>query len=381
MINNQKILELIKGKKLEKFQTDILEELNENMDNLVKEKIKKYNNKNRVVKNDNKKENCPALKILNNEQIEKLPNWVKKNIEKAIIIGESKNVIQTSDGKKYHLKNSLNDLSGGEWTFFLNSVINTRFSTNGKDSYAHNIRKMHPSPKPPQLMEEIIRFFTKENELIFDYFMGVGGTLLGASLSNRRAIGIDLEKSYIKAYKEANQELKLKEQITIQGDSVDILNNPTILNNILKGELFSLILIDPPYGNMMAREKTGEALKKGKDTSPTPFTNLTNDLGNMDWDTFRDVFKNSIINSIKFLKNKGHLVVFIKDLQPKNGDLNLLHADLIRDINNIQKIKYLGTKIWADQGVNLYPYGYPYGYVSNQIHQYILIFKKVIENE
>ncbi len=376
MINKNKILELIKKKKLEKFQTEILEELNENVEEIVKAKIKKYGNKNRIIKNDDQKEHSSASDILSEEQIKKLPGWVKEDLKKAKIVGKSKNVIQTSNGKKYHLKNPLNDLSGGEWTFFLNSVINTRFSTKGKDSYAHDIRKAHPSPKPPQLMEEIIRFFTKENELVFDYFMGVGGTLLGASLSNRRAIGIDLEKGYIEIYKKANKELGLKEQISFPGDSINILNNPIKLNKILNGELFSLILIDPPYGDMMSREKTGEALKRGEDTSATPFTNLTTDLGNMNWETFRNIFKTSIINSVKFLKNKGHLVVFIKDLQPKKEDLNLFHAELIKDIHSIKNMKYLGMKIWADQGVNLYPYGYPYSYVSNQIHQYILIFKK-----
>ena len=44
----------------------------------------------------------------------------------------------------------------------------------------HHIRKIHPTPKPPQLMRDLIQFFTKEGELVFDTFMGVGGTLLGA---------------------------------------------------------------------------------------------------------------------------------------------------------------------------------------------------------
>lgn len=377
MIDNKKILELIKKKGLDKFQDDILNDLETSTSEIIKNKLKEYNNKNRIVKNDNKKISFPAKEILSEVEIKKLPKWVREAIDNAIIIGESKNVIQISNGKKYHLKNPLNDLSGGEWTFFLNSVINTRYTTNGDDSFAHHIRKIHPSPKPPQLMEEIIRFFTKENELVLDYFMGVGGTLLGSSLSNRKAVGIDLEKKYIEAYKEANKYLNLKEQTTIIGDSIEILKNPTILKNEIGNNKFSLILIDPPYGNMMARPKTGEAVKNGKDTSATPFTTLSNDLGNMSWDKFRDIFKESIVNSSKLLKNKGHIVVFIKDMQPKDNELNLLHADLIRDLSSIENISYLGTKIWADQGVNLYPYGYPYAYVSNQIHQYILIFKKV----
>ncbi len=377
MIDNKKILELIKKKGLDKFQDDILNELETTTSEIIKNKLKEYSNKNRIVKNDNKKISFPAKEILSKDEIKKLPKWVQKDIDNAMIIGESKNVIQISNGKKYHLKNPLNDLSGGEWTFFLNSVINTRYTTNGDDSFAHHIRKIHPSPKPPQLMEEIIRFFTKENELVLDYFMGVGGTLLGASLSNRKAIGIDLEKKYIEAYKEASKFLNLKEQTTIIGDSIEILQNPISLKNEIGNDQFSLILIDPPYGDMMARPKTGEAVKNGKDTSATPFTTLSNDLGNMSWDKFRDIFKESIVNSSKLLKNKGHIVVFIKDMQPKENELNLLHADLIRDLSSIENISYLGTKIWADQGVNLYPYGYPYAYVSNQIHQYILIFKKV----
>lgn len=377
MINKIKILELIKKKNLDRFQIDILIEIENATNEIIKEKIKSYKNKNRVVKNDDKKEHFFAKELLTKNEIDQLPKWVQSDIENAEIVGKSKNVIQTSDRKKYHRKNSLNDLSGGEWTFFLNSVINTRYTTHGEDSFAHHIRKIHPSPKPPQLMEKIIRFFTKENEFVFDYFMGVGGTLLGASLSNRKAIGIDLEKKYIKAYKEANNNLNLKEQITIIGDSIELLKNQELIKSHLKDEKISLILIDPPYGDMMARPKTGEAVKNGKDTSATPFTNLENDLGNMNWDKFREIFKKSVINSSKILKNKGHIVVFIKDMQPKGKELNLLHADLIKDISSINNISYLGTKIWADQGVNLYPYGYPYSYVSNQIHQYILIFKKV----
>ncbi len=285
-------------------------------------------------------------------------------------------MIQTPDGRKYHLDNKLNDLSGREWTYFLNSVINTRYTTTGKESYAHHIRKIHPSPKPPQLMKQIIEFFTKKNEWVLDYFMGVGGTLLGASLCNRKALGIDLCHKYIEAYKKAAQELNLEIQPTIQGDSLKILKNKKTIFDITNGEKFSLILIDPPYGDMMSRPKTGQAAKNKKNTEATPFTDLDEDLGNMSWNSFKEKFIESLKDASQFLKKKGHIVIFIKDLQPKGKELNLLHCDLIKTVNAIENIHYLGMKIWADHSVNLYPYGYPYSYVSNQIHQYILIFQK-----
>lgn len=356
----------------------LVEELATTFNSLVETKVRQEKNKGRIAKNDASKESAPAKEVLTEKQIEKLPTWVKDQLDTATIIGSSGQVVQVQDGRKYHLGNPLNDLSGGEWTFFLNSVISTRYPTSGPESYAHSIRKVHPSPKPPQLMRQIIEFFTKENELVLDYFMGVGGTLLGASLANRRAVGIDLSSSYIEVYKKANAELGLMEQVTIEADSMELLRNPTKLANALAGEKFSLIAIDPPYGDMMNREKTGESAKRKLDTAPTPFTDLDEDLGNLQIEDFYPVFKKSVEDAMPHLKHKGHVVVFIKDLQPDKANTNLLHARVIDDLNSIPGLQYLGTKIWADQSVNLYPYGYPYAYVANQIHQYIMIFRKIV---
>ena len=352
------------------------------IEELSKEIIKKVKKLKKREKNKKRKEQLDLLekkfdlKILNKEQISKIPNWIKKNLKDCKVIGNSKKVILTKNGQKFHLDNKLNDLAGNEWSYFLRSVINTRYSTSGEEGYAHHIRKIHPSPKPPQLMRDIIKFFTKENEHILDYFMGVGGTLIGASLSKRNALGIDLSSKYITAYKKASKELKLKEQTTIKGDCLEVLKDKKIIEKYLKNKRFSLIAIDPPYGDMMSREKTGEAIKKNQSTDATPFTKNRSDLGNMDWKSFKEKFLESIHLSIPFLKDRGHYVVFIKDLQPKEGQTNLLHSDLIEEMNKIEGLNYIGMKIWADESINLYPYGYPHSFVSNQLHQYIMFFRK-----
>jgi DNA modification methylase len=376
LIDNNAFDKLIKSKKLDEHKDEIVSQLNELIDKYLADKTRELKSKKRLIDIDKKKEHAPANEALSKQVIASLPSWVQKDIDNAVVIGTSGQVVQTSNGKKYHIGNKLNDLPGAEWTFFLNSVINTRFSTNGPEGFAHHIRKIHPSPKPPQLMQQIIEFFTKEHEWVLDYFMGVGGSLLGASMCNRKAVGVDLSPIYIDAYKQASNYLGLKEQVTFNADSVSLLKNPEPLLEGLSGEQFSLILIDPPYGDMMARPKTGEAIKKGGDTSATPFTDLEEDLGNMSWPKFLQVFNKTVVSALKLVKHKGHLVIFLKDLQPKGKELNLLHADLIYNLNDIEGLKYLGTKIWADQSVNLYPYGYPYSYVSNQIHQYIIIFRK-----
>ena len=308
--------------------------------------------------------------------IKSLPSCVRDDLDNVLVTGKRKKTIITSDGKKYSLDNKLNHLSGSEWVYFTNSVINTRYSTAGKDNYGYSHRKVHPTPKPPPLMKDIIEFFTKENDIVLDYFMGVGGTLIAASLSNRKAVGIDLNKNYIDAYKKANNSLGIEEQVVYHGNSLDILKSKEF---ILKyNQKISFILIDPPYGNMMSKEKTGSTMrKKGKEA--TPFTENEHDLGNMSDKDFLKTLKKSVKISTKYLKNEKYIAIFIKDMQPNKKVTNLLHADIIREINSIPNVYYKGLKIWADQNAKLFPYGYPYSFVTTQIHQYILFFQKIDE--
>lgn len=290
----------------------------------------------------------------------------------------------------YDKRNKLNNLTGREWIYRTNSIESvqsteqdielykfimevweTKYSTKGEEGFSHSLRSKHPSPKPPQLMKKLIEFFTKENDWILDPFMGVGGTLLGASLANRNSVGIDLSQDYIEIYKQVCQRESLKEQTTIVGNSKKIDEIPQVTQRI-----FDLILTDPPYGNMMIRRKTGEAVKKKKNTAPTPFTNDGEDIGNKPLPVFLEELKDIIEKSLKYLKNKGYLLVFTKDFQPSDEYSGLLHSDIINKLLEIEQLKFKGYKIWYDKTVNLYPYGYPFAYVSNQLHQFILIFRK-----
>ena len=313
-------------------------------------------------------------KVYPNYDLSKLPKNIRDNIDDVIVEGNTNKTLITPDGKKYNIDNKLNDLSGAEWVFFTNSVINTNYTTGGEHNCGYKYRKIHPSPKPPTLMKDIISFFTKENEIVFDYFMGVGGSLLGASLCNRRAIGIDLNPDYVEAYKKASKHMGFDEQITFVGESKQMMNQKEI-KKLFQQEKASLILIDPPYGNMMSKEKTGEDMKKhGK--SNTPFTNCEEDLGNMSSSDFLKKLKEIVSSSLKYLNDKKYVVVFIKDMQPSGKELNLLHYDVINTLNKIPNLYYKGMKIWADQTAKLFPYGYPFSFVATQIHQYILIFRK-----
>lgn len=375
MASKKNFLDLEKVKsELQRYGVEDVDSEIEKIEKQVKSTLNSYKEKNKIAR-EQYKNAIPFLEVYESSEGLNFPDWVLEKIKSARIFGDSKQMIIFPDGEKYQINNPLNNLSGAKWLNFTTSVFSTFYGTNGKDSYAHEIRKIHPSPKPPQLMKEIIEFFTKENELVFDYFMGVGGTLLGAGLGKRKAIGIELNKKYIDAYKQAAKEIGVEVFTTKCDDCLEILNNKNKMQSLLKDEKISLVLLDPPYANMMSKEKTGGDIAIYGNTA-TPFTNDGRDFGNITQEEFYERLKKSVELILPYMKKHGYIVIFIKDLQPNKKELNLLHADIIEKLNEIPNLNYRGLRIWADRSAKLFPYGYPFSFVANQIHQYILVFRK-----
>ena len=60
------------------------------------------------------------------------------------------------------------------------------------------IRKgsLHPTQKPVELLEYLIKTYTNENEVVLDFTMGSGSTGIACMNTNRRFVGIELEEKY-----------------------------------------------------------------------------------------------------------------------------------------------------------------------------------------
>lgn len=56
----------------------------------------------------------------------------------------------------------------------------------------------HPTPKPKHFIREILKMFSKDNDLILDPFMGSGSTAVACLQLNRRFIGFEIEEKYCK---------------------------------------------------------------------------------------------------------------------------------------------------------------------------------------
>ena len=113
----------------------ILKELEGQINKSIKQKIKEA----QPYTNEAYDSGERFLEVYPKYDRKKLPNWVVNEVENARVIGNSKQTVILPDGRKYQLNNTLNHMSGGEWTYFINSVINTAYKTSGEDSFAHKI--------------------------------------------------------------------------------------------------------------------------------------------------------------------------------------------------------------------------------------------------
>lgn len=57
-------------------------------------------------------------------------------------------------------------------------------------------KQLHPTQKPVELLEYLIKTYTDENELVLDNCMGSGSTGVACVNTNRKFIGIELDENY-----------------------------------------------------------------------------------------------------------------------------------------------------------------------------------------
>jgi site-specific DNA-methyltransferase (adenine-specific) len=62
--------------------------------------------------------------------------------------------------------------------------------------------RLHPTQKPVELMEYLIKTYTNEGETVLDFTMGSGSTGVAAKNLNRGFIGIELDDKYFEIAKE-----------------------------------------------------------------------------------------------------------------------------------------------------------------------------------
>jgi site-specific DNA-methyltransferase (adenine-specific) len=110
-------------------------------------------------------------------------------------------VKNTSDGNNYG-KTKLGVTGGGSTERYPSSIL--RFPVINND----DPEKFHPTQKPVELCEYLIKSYTNEGDTVLDNTMGSGSTGVAAIRTGRNFVGIEQDKKYFaKAFKRINNEM------------------------------------------------------------------------------------------------------------------------------------------------------------------------------
>lgn len=307
------------------------------------------------------------------------PSNSKRKKTSDEITDDVTNSDEQPEEKPVDKRNVLNDLNGSKWLPETKSFFYQK-GLGAKHPHAQ-IERQHPAPYSYQDVEHLISFFTKHGMSVLDPFGGVGSTAKACELEGRICTSIELqEKWHDLAIERLNTEVfdgAAQNHNFIQGDTRKVLKE-------LGDSTFDFMITSPPYWSIL-NKKADHKVKKER-LANNLATNYSeddeNDLAAIDnyQDFIKILVKDVFMECGRVLRPKKYMCLVVSDFRHKSEFISF-HSDLIQALNNRvtkdgYKILLQGVKILLQNHKSLLPYGYPFAYVENIHHQYVLIFRK-----
>ncbi|WP_122952069.1 class I SAM-dependent methyltransferase [Bathymodiolus thermophilus thioautotrophic gill symbiont] len=211
----------------------------------------------------------------------------------------------------------------------------------------------------PQIPNQLIQRYTKQNEIVFEPFMGSGTALFECETLGRKYIGVDINPEMINYVNEKMQgssaDFKIRECSALDAKNMDKVIDKKV----------QFVLMHPPYMDIVK------------------FTNKKEDLSACDnIHEFIKQFKIVCENSLKHLEKNRYFAIVIGDVY-KNSEVLPLGFYCMDMIKRHFKVKLKGTIIKNIEG-NRGKLGtggiWRYRALSSDYyifkHEYIFVFKK-----
>lgn len=286
-----------------------------------------------------------------------------------------KNLSDEDEDKKgkYDKRNKLNDLTGKEWLKLTKSYMFSEKCAEDKEAFNH------PAPFLIKDIEKLISMFTKSGMTVLDPFAGSGTTLIASSNLERKNISIDLNPNYrvLAESRLHNQGKEFNSELTyLVGDSNKLIKS---IDNV------DYIVTSPPYHNILRNK--GAGLRKKNDNYRTGsrlgieyYSEDILDLGNQDdYNEFIRMLRSIMDKCYNKLNYKKYCSIIMSDFTVNKIEKNV-QGDIITMMNDIG-YEFVGTIVLLQDNKPLYPFGYPYAFKINHVHQNIMNFRKFNRNE
>lgn len=275
-------------------------------------------------------------------------------------------------------KERFNELDGRTWERYSISVWDIIKTPEEQKS-------KHPAMFPIELCRRLIEIYTKKGDTVLDPFMGSGSTAVAARILDRKGIGVEINQKFVKIAEERLKQTKLEQTshdvIVTIGSPQKIEPQPkpeiycddaiNILNHV-KPESIDLAITSPPYWNIHARKRTADYKK------PRPYSVLQRDLGNIEnYDEFMLELEKIFVEVHEALKPEKYCIIIVMDLR-QGPRFIPFHISILEIMQRQGKFMLEDIIIW-NRGMeysNLRPLGYPYKFIVNKVHEYIMIFRK-----
>lgn len=221
----------------------------------------------------------------------------------------------------------------------------------------------------PQIPNQLIQRYTKENETVLEPFMGSGTTLFECEKLGRKYIGFDINPEMIEYVNTSMSDENYNDNFyinycnSLNSEQVDV--NIQNANKKLQTQSVQFILMHPPYMDIVK------------------FTQNPDDLSQIsDIESFVEKFKMVCDNSLKYLDKDRYFAIVIGDVY-KNSEVIPLGFYCMDMIKRNFKVKLKGTIIKNIEG-NRGKLGvggiWRYRALKSDYyifkHEYIFVFKK-----
>lgn len=283
------------------------------------------------------------------------------------------------DDKPVDPRNTLNDLNGSQWLPETKSFFYQK-GLGAKHPHAQ-IERQHPAPYSFQDISHLITFFTKKGMRVLDPFGGVGSTAKACELEGRICTSIELQPRWNAL---AVQRLEIEVGAGTSEKHDFILGDSRVKLKRFADSSFDFMVTSPPYWSILNKKADHKVMRErvANNLATNYSDDDKNDLANIPIyeDFLRILVDDVFMECARVLRPKKYMCLVVSDFRNKSEFISF-HSDLIQAMNKRTtsdgyKVTLQGVKVLLQNHKTLLPYGYPFAYVENIHHQYILIFRK-----
>lgn len=288
------------------------------------------------------------------------------------------NYLPQLEKEKIKQKIGFNGLTPTEWASLSKNVWNDLSSPRNQYQLEHG------AVYPLKLAERLIKMYSKEGDIVFDPFLGIGTTLISAQNLKRYGIGIELNPRFTQIAKKW-----LFENTALFDNKFHckVINDDcrNLLNYVAKEEI-QITVTSPPYANFIRKsiEDRTTTHKKSvisfeNNSTVKPYSDDERDFGNLSYQEFLQEIKIVLKYNYEVTKNGGYSAWVVKDYRDTKNKIPYIsfHSD-IAIIGREVGFKFHDLIIWDQTGQRkLVLLGYPSVFYTNQNCSFIVVFRKI----